>query len=288
MRAFSIRELERISGVRAHTVRTWEQRFGLLEPGRSKGNIRSYTLADILTLMDVCLLLENGHKISRLAALTTDERDTRLAAIKTADARQKKSLRKLIGYMYTNDIQALENEMDDSVLAFGIHVTIGHIVIPFLEKIDLTSYHDNTIETHFAVTAIRKKIILGIETITTASTRNRSVLLFLPEHEHYDLLLLYMYYILKRNGMTIYYLGTNITTGNLRKAIAEKTPDHLCCYIANKKNLPILNELGSILLGSPALAVHIAYADDTLKGMLQQSAIAHSRYDMLFETLLDG
>ena len=76
---FSIKDLENLSGVKAHTIRAWEQRYQLLNPARSETNIRTYSGDDLKRLLNVSLLLERGMKISKVAAMS----DAQLAQVIT-------------------------------------------------------------------------------------------------------------------------------------------------------------------------------------------------------------
>ena len=44
---YSIKDLEKLCGIKAHTIRIWEQRYGLIKPKRTKTNIRYYMDADL-------------------------------------------------------------------------------------------------------------------------------------------------------------------------------------------------------------------------------------------------
>lgn len=273
--------MESLCGIKAHTIRTWEKRFDLLLPERVSNNIRRYNLEDVQLLMAITILLEYGHKISKLATLQRRNIELLLEGLKTDDARQQKCIRALVKHMFANDIEAFENELDDAILFFGIAVTIEQIIITFLEKINLTSYNDTTIETHFVVTAIRKKIILGIERMQPVSSSNRSALLFLPAGEHYDLLLLYANYLFKKKGVKVYYLGTNISLKNLETAINSVKPDLLNVYMADDHKFP-LNDYSNLLISSfPDLPLFVTYAGMLNRAIELPAQIKYSRYDLL-------
>ncbi|MBD0284073.1 MAG: hypothetical protein M3342_16440 [Bacteroidota bacterium] len=64
--------------------------------------------------------------------------------------------------------------------------------------------------------------------------KQKTTLLFLPKNEHYDLLLLYMTYLIKSSGFRVLYLGTNISTENLKTVSIAKKPDYFFSYITPK------------------------------------------------------
>lgn len=286
MRLFSIKELERISSVKAHTIRIWEKRFQLLNPVRIGNNVRCYSLADVLLLMDIDMLLRHNHKISKIALLPHEEIRFKANKIETDDGRRDRSIRNLVNCMFNNEIDDLEKELNHSVLRFGINVTIENVIMPFLEKVNLTSYKESTIEAHFVVTAVRKKIILGIEQTEDDNHPGKSVLLFLPKGEHYDLVLLYLHYVLKCNGFKVYYLGTNISAGNLSIALEKKSSDHLCCYIAETKSVLTRDYLEVVKKASGLSRLFLTYAEDNVKNAVREYLhVQHCWYTLLLDVL---
>jgi DNA-binding transcriptional MerR regulator len=231
MRRFSIKELERFSGIKAHTIRIWENRYTVLTPTRTAGNIRNYSIDEVKTLLDIGLLSRNGHKISTLVKLNTDELESRKASLLTNEAKQERSIHTLICCMFTRNIDDLDEHLDSCVDTWGIDTTIQNIIIPFLEKVDILSYKDGSPEVHFAVTSVRKKLILGIETVKNHQPGMKTALMFLPKGEHFDLVLLYMTYMIKQKGLRILYLGTNVSKDNLQQVIADKRPHYIFTYI---------------------------------------------------------
>jgi hypothetical protein len=134
--------------------------------------------------------------------------------------------------------------LDTSVEDWGVHTTIEQVIIPFLEKTGLLSYGDKSYETHLVVTAIRRKLILALETARPAVINNNlTALLFLPHGEHYDLILLYMAYVLLLKGIKVFYLGTNVPDEQLKELIADRKPDLLYTYLpaGTKHNLTDLS-----------------------------------------------
>lgn len=259
MRSFSIKELERFSDIKAHTIRTWEKRYHIFNPQRTGSNIRHYSLEDVYLLLKLSLLNEYGIKISVISGLSNDELMLRIASLRSDTARQRFTVNKLIYNMFNNDTDEFETVLDDALLIWGIDTAIQNVIMPFLEKVQVLSYKDSSIEVHFIVTAIRRKLILGIEHTLFSRKGTQTALLFLPKGEHYDLMLLYMNYILKQNGLKVLYLGTNISLENLESIYKEKVPDYLFTYITSKNHFPLQEYIG-VVKNVPAVQLLIAYA----------------------------
>ncbi len=281
MKSFSIKDLERLSGIKAHTIRIWEIRYRLFTPQRTNGNTRLYGFNDLQRLLTITLLLSKGKRISDLAGLTLHEIENITHSLTAEEDRMRMAVHHLILYKYSSDIDKFEDILDGCVLYWGIDATIEKIILPFLEKVRLLSYNDKSCETHFAVTAVRRKIILGIEKAKASSFNQQSALLFLAEGEHYDLMLLYMAYQLKQMGVRVLYLGTNVPSESLKQMIAVKKPDFLFTYIPQRQK-PKLDELVSFL--THELPETILFIGTSERGQEQQG-MANVKFLSVQETV---
>jgi DNA-binding transcriptional MerR regulator len=239
MRNLTIKDLENFSGIKAHTIRMWEQRYHLLTPLRTDTNFRYYSLEDLKRLLQIALLNEFGFKISALAKMSRAEIEKQISFSTIDRSRQMQSVHHLLISMINNDLEEFEAILDNSLLCWQEEITINKVILPFLERAGIMSYQQKTNEVHMAVTAVRKKLILGIERANPGFKVNKTALLFLQEGEHYDLVLLYMTLMLKKIGIKVLYLGTNISLNNLKMFVREKTPDFLFTYLPPKQILKL-------------------------------------------------
>lgn len=122
------------------------------------------------------------------------------------------------------DIDQFESILDNYIMARGIERTITQIIFPFLEKIGIlwTTNHINPAQEHLVTNIVRQKLIVGIEGINTRIQVNKSVILFLPEGEHHELGLLFIYYLLKSRGLRILYLGANVPVNDVEFVVRIK------------------------------------------------------------------
>lgn len=213
----------------------WERRYNFLVPERTSTNIRKYSIGHLKRLLDVSLLLKSGKSISEVCRLPWSRFNEELRLLDSDELLKEKAVADLIYSMYAMEVELLESVLNNSVRKWGIDQTIISIIIPFLQKVDITSYRDTSCEAHFAVTALRRKLIAGIESYNDIGHQGPTALLFLPAAEHYDLILLYMNYILRRRGVKVLYMGTDISISNLNRVMAVKSPDLLCTYISHYK-----------------------------------------------------
>jgi MerR family transcriptional regulator, light-induced transcriptional regulator len=233
MNNFTIKDLENLSGIKAHTLRIWEQRYSFLKPARTDTNIRHYTNEELRTILNIALLNKYGFKISHIDKMTTAEVQERILALNNAEAQQERIVNELVNHMVDLDMDAFEDVLDTYILSRGIERSISNLIFPFLEKIGILwlTNHINPAQEHLVSNIIRQKLIVGIERINTPPQHEKSVLLFLPEGEHHELGLLFMYYLLKNRGLRVIYLGANIPLNDVAYVVSLKKPDFIHSHL---------------------------------------------------------
>ena len=240
MKTFSIAELEQFSLIRAHTFRAWEKRYNMFRSNRTMTNLRFYTTEDLSYLLNISLLNRLGNKISLLASFDRKRIVEMVLSLKDDKAKQEHCINQLIIQMFSLEIEDFEFTLESAMAAWGNDTAVDDVILPLLERLELFCYKGHTsCEYHLVVTALRRKLISAIERSKPARDLEKSTVLFLPEGEHYDLLLLYLNYKLRNLGFNVIYLGTNITSRNLQDVIKRKKPNVAITYISpeDKKNL---------------------------------------------------
>ncbi|MBC7848837.1 MAG: MerR family transcriptional regulator [Chitinophagaceae bacterium] len=249
MNSFSIKDLESLSGIKAHTIRIWEQRYSFLKPQRTTTNIRSYTCDELKTILNIALLNKYGFKISHIDKMNGDEIADKLVSLTDSQARQEKLINDLIGSTIDMCVDNFELILDDFIKTKGIEKTISQLIFPFLERIGLLwqTNNINPAQEHLVTNVIRQKLIVGIDHTVPLINVNRSVLLFLPEGEYHELGLLYMFYVLKGRGIEVLYLGANVPVRDVIYVANMKKPNelytHITCVPGNMKLEKYLNQL---------------------------------------------
>ena len=195
MDLFTIKDIEKLSGIRAHTLRIWEQRYSFLKPCRTFTNIRYYSNEELKIVLNIALLNKYGYKISRIDKMNIVEINEKILSLNQAPAQQEKIVNDLIRFMIDLDMDAFEALLDNYILARGIERTILQVIFPFLDKIGVLwiTNHINPAQEHLVTNIIRQKLIVGIEGVGVTLKLKKTVLLFLPEGEFHELGLLFMY-----------------------------------------------------------------------------------------------
>lgn len=235
MHSFTIKDLENLSGIKAHTIRIWEQRYSFLKPHRTGTNIRFYSNEELKKLLNVALLNKFGFKISHIDKMNQQEINDKILSLNQLEALQDRIVNTLIQNMVDLDIDAFEQVLDDFIAAKGIEKTISQIIFPFLEKIGILwlTNHINPGQEHLVTNIIRQKLIVGIEGARSTVKINKSVLLFLPETEYHELSLLFMNYMLKNKGVTTIYLGCSIPLKDVEYLATLKNPDYIYTHLTS-------------------------------------------------------
>lgn len=235
MHSFTIKDLENLSGIKAHTIRIWEQRYSFLKPGRTGTNIRVYSNDELKKLLNVALLNRFGFKISHIDKMNEGEITERILSLNQQEALQDRMINILIQNMIDLDVESFEAELDAFIAAKGIEKTISQIIFPFLEKIGILwlTDHINPAQEHLVSNIIRQKLIMGIENVRSTVKIDKSVLLFLPETEFHELSLLFMNYMLKSRGVHTIYLGCSIPLKDVEFVARQKNPDYIYTHLTS-------------------------------------------------------
>ncbi len=234
---YSIKDLEKLSGIKAHTLRIWEQRYNVLTPHRTATNIRFYDDDHLRKLIQITALLEGGLKISKIVGLNDNEFEEKLREAyedPTAEPDQvcENYIRQLLVSMIDFDEDSFSSHFDQAIEQFGVTNAFRNVVYPFLIKVGFMwgMNEIKPVHEHFASNLIRQKLIASIDRIHFESRPKKSFLLFLPENEHHELGLLMAHYIIKLRGHQVYYLGQDVPEADLRQVIDKVKPDHVLTF----------------------------------------------------------
>ncbi|CAN5467371.1 MerR family transcriptional regulator [soil metagenome] len=206
---YSIKELEKLSGIKAHTIRIWEKRYQIVAPQRSDSNIRSYSDDDLKKIINISLLNNNGVKISKIADLTSDQLVKKVSELSKTSGNLDIQIDQLIVAMVDLEEENFERVLGEMIVRYGFEKTIIEIVYPFFDKIGILWQTNNITpaQEHFISNLVRQKIIVAIDALSLAPKTSTRALLFLPDNELHELGLLFYYYIAKKAGFRTYYFG---------------------------------------------------------------------------------
>lgn len=236
MNDFTIRDLENLSGIKAHTIRIWEQRYSFLRPKRTETNIRYYSNDELKVILNVALLNKYGYKISQIDRMSETELRQKVFSLNSAEAVQDRVINELIQSMIDMDMEQFEQSMEGYIFTRGIDKAITQIIFPFLERVGILwmTGHIVPAQEHLVSNVIRQKIIVGIDSTVSHVRVEKTILLFLPEGEHHEVGLLYMYYLLKARGVRTLYLGADVPFKDLEFVARLKKPDFIYTHLTTR------------------------------------------------------
>ncbi|WP_207495358.1 MerR family transcriptional regulator [Aridibaculum aurantiacum] len=235
MNAFTIKDLENLSGVKAHTIRIWEQRYSFIKPQRTGTNIRYYSNEELKTILNIALLNRYGYKISHIDKMDTRELEERIQNLAAVHAKQESVLNQLISHMVEMEIDDFDDVLSGYIAAHGIDKTIMDVIFPFLEKVGILwqTNHIYPAQEHLVTNVIRQKLVVGIENVSNNWRSDKLVLLYLPENEFHELGLLYVNYLLKKRGVRSLYLGASLPLKDLEVVVKMKNPLYLHTHLTS-------------------------------------------------------
>ncbi len=222
MASYSIKDLEELSGIKAHTIRIWEKRYGIIVPERTTTNIRLYNDEDLKKLLNVSILNRYGLKISHLAKLSCSDLKEKVIHVSSETSDSEIQIENLMISMLELDEWKFNKILSNSIIKIGFEETVVSIMHPFFEKIGLLwqTGSINPAQEHFVSNLFRQKLIVAIDGQETATTNDtESFILFLHENELHELGLLFYTYLLRKNGFRTIYLGQAVPFDDLRKIV---------------------------------------------------------------------
>lgn len=230
MSQYSIKDLETFTGIKAHTIRMWEKRYGVVEPGRTQTNIRTYDDDDLKRLLNISILNRHGYRISEIMRMSEKEICDRVLQITHKSVDTQSQIENLVLAMIDLDEEYFEKILTQSIIKIGFEDTVKYLIYPFFERIGVLWQAGSIIpaQEHFISNLIRQKLIVAIDSIITPRKDNAlTYLLFLPEGEWHEMGLLFTQYLLKKWGHRVIYLGQHVPLNNLATPLQRTKVDYL-------------------------------------------------------------
>lgn len=227
---YSIKDLEQLSGIKAHTLRAWEQRHKLIIPKRTSTNIRFYGDDDLRTILNASVLLDAGYKIGQIAKLDAVALRDKALEESPYTGLYTYELNELKMSTLNFDLPRFEEVMAHCVEKFGIHKTYQEIIGDYIQELGKLWLAGNVSisQEHFMSSLIRQKLFSVIDGLkSSAKPKSGSYALFLPANELHELGLLYLTYVLKERGEHVFYLGQSLPKEYLEDLLNHQPITHL-------------------------------------------------------------
>lgn len=236
MSSYSIRDLEQLSGIKAHTLRIWEQRYNIISPNRTDTNIRTYNDKDLKLVLNIALLNDHGYKISAISKMDLAEMHNEVIKISEKRLSYPDQIHALTIAMLDLDEERFEKIVSTNILQFGFENMMIHIIYPFLSRLG-TLWITGSVgpaQEHFISNLIRQKIIVAIDgQLHRLRAGGKKYLLYLPEGELHEIGLLFADYIIRSRQNKVVYLGQSLPFNELEFAYQIHKPDYIMSVITS-------------------------------------------------------
>lgn len=253
MAVYSINDIEKLSGVKAHTIRIWEKRYNILPNRRTDTNIRYYMDEDLELILNIAHLNKKGVKISRIATMTAEEIKQKVADSCEVDVIFENQIDGLMLSMFELNEYKFMKLLNHHIREIGFENTMDEVIYPMLDKLSVMWIAGSVKGVHenFINNIIRRKLSVEIDKLEYDPNENATrFLIFLPEYEAHELSLLFVYYLLKKYGANILYLGTQVSLPDVKDAIEIFRPDYLFTLFNDSFSeaplQPYINELSQL------------------------------------------
>ena len=245
--SFSIKNLENISGIKAHTIRIWEKRYNLLQPERTDTNIRRYSLDSLRKLLNITLLYNQGIKISKIANLPEKEIPFLVREIALKSSSEQVSINAFKLSMVNFDITMFDATYDELMNKNDFSFIYLNIFVPLMRGLGIL-WQTGAISPsheHFITNLIKQKIHIQTELMQRDSTPQinaSTFVLYLPENEIHELSILFLNYYVLNNGFKTIFLGQSIPTISLKTLLSYSPSLHFVTYVTVEPNKEEIND----------------------------------------------
>lgn len=228
MVVYSINDIEKLSGVKAHTLRVWEKRYGIIQPKRTETNIRYYLDEDLKHVLNIALLNKKGIKISKIAKMPDQEIKTKVAQLSDVGTEFEDYLDSLtLSLLELNELK-FNRILDSNIKQKGLERTMMEVIYPLLDKLGLmwitgsiNGAHERFVRGH-----IRQKIIACTDKLESDPNKS-TFIIYLPENEDQELSLLFAHFLIKKFGFTVINLGLHTPVKDISDAAHVAHPDFI-------------------------------------------------------------
>ena len=243
MAHYSIKDLEHLSGIKAHTIRIWEKRYQLLDPERSDTNIRYYSNEDVRKILNVALLVKSGYKISNVALFDNVKLQTEVLRQNKTLLDPEKNIDQLLLHTVNMDSMGFEQLLKKIIEENGFSKTIENVIFPFFERIGVLWQAGSIFvaHEHFVSNLMRNHLIIETAKFNNQLSK-KSILFFLNEDEMHELGLLYAHFLAAENGFECLYLGQCVPFNDLSNFLINTEFNFICTTFINAIEKPELEQ----------------------------------------------
>ncbi len=274
MSAYSIKDLEQITGIKAHTLRIWEQRYDFIHPNRTATNIRYYSDDDLKIILNISFLKDHGYKITDINKMSADKVRRAVNALIDNGYGFSEKMHALTLAMIELNEEKLEKIFREYIKEYGLEQMMTQIIFPFLNRMTFQTNDGfiNTVHKQFISNFIRRKLVGAIEAEkTTCGQKAETYILFASPEEKSEICLLFSHLILKKNKRRVINLGLDVKPQELRAISKDFLPDYIFTTLfspaSQLKMSQYLSTISSIFPSTKILITTRPHNDQLVKSL---------------------
>ncbi|MEL0652925.1 MerR family transcriptional regulator [Algibacter sp. TI.3.09] len=248
MSKYTMAQIVALTGIKAHTLRKWETRYNFLDPERTDTNIRYYSDNQLKKLLNIAVLTRNGYRISKIDKMTDDEIHKTISDGIT-EGNYEDEISALVISMLDMDEVSFNDVLRTQIVKKGLLATVTELVYPFLNQVGVLWGINKVMpaQEHFISNLIKRKMFASIDVLAYPPKGAPSILMFLTEDEYHEIALLLAYYIAREMGWSVYYLGQDVPTENIKQVIKEVKPNLMLSMFVTPTEQPAKVKVEAIL-----------------------------------------
>lgn len=277
MAVYSISDLEKLTGIKAATLRAWEQRYDIVTPKRTATNIRYYLDEDLRELLNVALLNKNGMRISQIAKMRTEERSQKVVEISSINVSPDTQLDALTLSAVEMDEFKFSHIIDTNIRQRGFEETMLEVIYPFLDKLGVLYFTGSVtpVQEAFIGNLLRRKLIAATDALPATRKQGAPVFgLYLPDGERQELSLLFVDYLLRKRGFFTLYLGGDVSVSDLMDVVSCTKVDYLFTIFSNAfVHEPVDRHVANVLKGCPKVTLLLSGYQTTMHDFSDEARV---------------
>jgi len=229
MVTYTIKDMEVLTGVKAHTIRIWEKRYELIKPNRTEGNQRYYSEKNLRRLLNVCFLCKKGYKISKIAKLSDREVKDIITEHKAIDLSDKDMIDTLMIFVLDFDTYHFNKILSEYINQIGMTRTMNELIYPLMDRLNMASISGSVRKVHssYLIEQLISKLHTEISTIECQSLGSLHCMLYLPKRSTQELHIHYLNYLLQSNSYNVTNLGYEVSIDDVIIAHSSILPDYV-------------------------------------------------------------
>jgi MerR family transcriptional regulator, light-induced transcriptional regulator len=249
---YTIKRASEMVGVPVATLRAWQRRYGVVNPGRSASGYRLFGADDIAVLRRMQALVASGwspKEAAAVAASAEPDLESDLTDLprdkppRGAARRARGEMGDLVAAAAALDPVAITRLLDDHFAKGSFEQVVDGWLLPELERLG-RAWADGAVSVageHLAAAAVQRRLSAAFDAAALDSARSPLLLTGLPPGCRHELGILAFATAARRQGLAVVHLGSDLPLQDWLTAADQHQPDAVVIAV------PTLNDVAAAL-----------------------------------------